>query len=761
MKPAPKPDNEKARLEALLQYNILDTPAEKVFDELTELAADLCNSPIATITLIDENREWYKSKVGINDEQAPRNISFCAHTILQDDLLIVPDTLKDERFIDNPFVLEDPPLRFYAGAPLVTPEGHALGTLCVIDNVPRRLNNRQKNALRILAHCVVTQLESRRKTIEILENRAALLRSHDELEERVQERTSELVKINRQLHEEVARRKQAEQVLLLESEMLSNMKEGIILSRARDGIIIYTNRQVEKIFGYDQGELVGKHVSILNAPTDVAPEKMANEIINILNEMGEWSGEIRNIKKDGTIFWCQASVSTFEYLEYGTVWLAVHEDITDRKQAERDLRFASFAMDHGADCIYWINTDASFFYVNEAACEELGYTRAELLSMHVYDINPQITREIWRERWELIKANKCLHIESQHRSKDGRINDVDLQINFLEFEGKEYACAVVRDISEHKRQQEIILNIAKGLSAKTGKPFFISLVEYIAATLGADVVTVCELEEIETQTIMKTIAVWINNRLGENFIYDVAGTPCERVVKEKQTISYLDNIAQQFPEDTMFQELNIEAYVSVPLFDSSSNLMGSIAVCFKRPLNDSNITESILQIFAVRASAELERQRMEDSLRDSEKQFRSAMEHSAIGMALVAPDGKWLEVNQALCQIVGYNRDELLAIDFQTITHPDDLDADLELVRGVLAGEINTYQMEKRYLHKDSHIAGPLGARLHAASASVTTSAPTAASILTTMFSPLRRELRLRWPPFDCPPHGTALQSGR
>lgn len=388
--------------------------------------------------------------------------------------------------------------------------------------------------------------------------------------------------------------------------------------------------------------------------------------------------------------------------------LHIEERAVEYKQTERDLKFAGFSMDHAADCIYWINPDASFFYVNEAACKELGYTRAELLAMHVYDINPQITRKIWQERWELIKANECLHIESQHRAKDGRIIDIDLQINFLAFEGKEYACAVVRDISERKQQQEIILNIAKGLSAKTGQPFFISLVEYIAVTLGADVVSVCEVEESETQTIMKTIAVWINNRLGENFIYDVNGTPCERVVKEKQTISYLDNIAQQFPADTMFQELNIEAYVSVPLFDSSSTLMGSITACFMRPLNDSDITESVLQIFAVRASAELERQRMEDSLRASEEHFRSAMEHSAIGMALVAPDGRWLEVNQALCQIVGYNRDELLAIDFQTITHPDDLDADLEHVRQVLAGEINTYQMEKRYLHKDSHIVWAL-----------------------------------------------------
>ena len=600
MKSAPKPESEKARLKALFCYNVLDTPAEKVFDDLTELATALCKTPVATITLIDEDREWYKSKVGIDDEQAPRNISFCAHTILQDDLLIIPDTFKDERFSDNPFVLEDPPLRFYAGAPLITPAGHAIGTLCVIDHVPRKLNSIQKNALKILANCVITQLESRRMTEEILEHGKALLGSHEDLEQRIQKRTVELTKANRKLQQEISERKKIEEVLQLESEMLSNMTEGIVLSRACDGIIIHTNPQFERLFGYDSGELIGKHVSILNAPTDVEPEKMASNIINILNEKGEWNGEIKNIHKDGTIFWCRASVSTFEYSGHGTVWLAVHKDISDRKQAENDLRFASFAMDHAADCIYWIKPDANFIYVNNSACEMLGYTREELLTMSVFDIDPLVTRQIWQERLKTIKEKKYLHIESQHCTKEGSLIDVDVQANFLEFDGEEYDCAIVRDISKSKRQQEIILNIAKGVSAKTGQSFFISLVEYISATLDADIVSVCELEKNETQTIMKTKAVWMNNKLGENFIYDVAGTPCERVVQGKQTISYLEHIAQQFPEDTMFREMNIEAYVSVPLFDSSSNLLGSIAVCFKQSLQNSEIIESVLHIFATR-----------------------------------------------------------------------------------------------------------------------------------------------------------------
>ena len=167
MKSSPIPDNELARLKALHRYHILDTEPEENFDELTELAAIICNTPVATITLIDEKREWYKSKVGVTDEEAARDISFCAHTILLDDILIVPDTLEDERFFDNPFVLEDPPLRFYAGVSLQTPGGHHIGTLCVIDHIPRTLDETQQQALKTLANQVVMQLELRKNLTQL------------------------------------------------------------------------------------------------------------------------------------------------------------------------------------------------------------------------------------------------------------------------------------------------------------------------------------------------------------------------------------------------------------------------------------------------------------------------------------------------------------------------------------------------------------------------------------------------------------------
>jgi GAF domain-containing protein len=164
---APIPKNDKKRLAVLWQYDVLDTVPEQVFDDLADLAASICEAPVVLITLVDEKRQWFKSKTGISVKETSRDVSFCGHAIMQHELFIVPDATKDDRFADNPLVTSNPKIRFYAGAPLITPDGYPLGTLCVIDKVPRTLRPDQKRALEILSRHVMTQLELRRHALEL------------------------------------------------------------------------------------------------------------------------------------------------------------------------------------------------------------------------------------------------------------------------------------------------------------------------------------------------------------------------------------------------------------------------------------------------------------------------------------------------------------------------------------------------------------------------------------------------------------------
>ncbi len=212
---APIPRSEEMRLADLHLYDLLDTVEEAAFDELRELAAQICNCPVSLITLVDKDRQWFKSKQGVDVSETRRDVSFCSHAILDDEVMVVEDATKDDRFFDNPFVDGDMHVRFYAGAPIVSPTGQKLGTICVLDQQPRKLTAAQERALELLSNQVTRLLELRLKSKVIEERSAELIRIKNQaVSNLIKEQDEENLSVAKELHENIAQELAASRLYL-------------------------------------------------------------------------------------------------------------------------------------------------------------------------------------------------------------------------------------------------------------------------------------------------------------------------------------------------------------------------------------------------------------------------------------------------------------------------------------------------------------------------------------------------------------------
>lgn len=262
------PDNEKERLRVLENYNILDSFPEEDYDAIAKIASGICDSPIALVSLIDKDRQWFKSNHGLDARETSRDLAFCSHSILKpDELFIINDARKDDRFTDNPLITGSPNMVFYAGAPLNTSEGFPLGTLCVIDNKPRELNQSQKDSLKLLAKQVVSLLELRKKNYELLEANEKTKKLNEQLNDFAYRLTHDLkspinganflVDILKEDHINLFKDTKAEEYVNLISNRM------LYMSALVDEILEYTKVNTEDII-YEEFNLKVLLESILN-----------------------------------------------------------------------------------------------------------------------------------------------------------------------------------------------------------------------------------------------------------------------------------------------------------------------------------------------------------------------------------------------------------------------------------------------------------------------------------------------------------------
>ncbi len=262
------------------------------------------------------------------------------------------------------------------------------------------------------------------------------------------------------LEREAACHLHVEDELRLHGEIMANMAEGVYLVRAEDGIIVYANPKFEAMFGYEPGEMLGRPVSIVNAPTDQSPEETAAKIMAALAAQGSWQGEVHNIRKDGSTFWCRASVNVFDHYRYGQVYISAHTDITAAKQADLALRKNELRhrtiLSRSIDGFFTCDPQGRLLDANDSFCRMLGYSLEELHRLSIPDIEANESPEEVARHIERVIHEGHDRFESRHRHRDGHLIAVELSVNFDPTLGEAFF-AFVRDISERKRTEAALL----------------------------------------------------------------------------------------------------------------------------------------------------------------------------------------------------------------------------------------------------------------------------------------------------------------
>lgn len=337
-----KSQHEEQRVAALCGLDILDTPSEQRFDRFTAIAAAAFSVPIALVSLIDVDRQWFKSRFGLDALETPRSSAFCSHAIETVDTLVVPNALLDARFASNPLVVGEPHIRFYAGSPIYSHSGYPLGTLCIIDTKPRQFDKAQRDLLESLARMV--EAEINKHSINAARERAerSLHELNEALEERIRERTSDLEEKNEALNREIRQRSEVEATLRRSEArirtMIDNSFSAFIATDA-DGLIIEWNPSAERIFGWSGQEVIGRPLSATIVPErhrDVFQGHMSRFGVEGLGELADRTIQLPAMSRSGDEITIEFAINAFT-LDGKSYFGAFLNDVSERLRAKQAL----------------------------------------------------------------------------------------------------------------------------------------------------------------------------------------------------------------------------------------------------------------------------------------------------------------------------------------------------------------------------------------------------------------------------------------
>ncbi len=435
------PDHEAERLAAIHQYQIIDTEPESAFDDLARLAADICGTTIALINLIDGNRQWFKSKLGLDVTEMPRDFGLCPQCIQQGDVLVIPDTLADDRFAKNPVVTAYPHIRFYAGVPLIAPKGQIIGTLCVADTVPHQLSLAQVEALQALSRQIISQLELRRHIADM----ARIATECQQAEAEMRNITAENLKLAR---------------------VVASVSDGVIVTDPNqpDNPIIYANPAFSRITGYLPEEIIGRNCRFLQGVgTD---RKVVARIKRAVALRQEIQTTLLNYRKDGQPFWNEVKISPV-FSEKGDLlyFVGIQTDITARKIAEEQMRntqtFLNSIVENIPHAIFVKDAKKlKYVSINKAGAEMIGFDKEKIIGQSDSDLFPKEIADLLTEKdREGLSNKKVVDIpEEAIPTKNKEIRFLHTKkIPILEKAGKpQYLLGIAEDITDRKSAQEQI-----------------------------------------------------------------------------------------------------------------------------------------------------------------------------------------------------------------------------------------------------------------------------------------------------------------
>ncbi len=622
-----EPQGETSRIAELRRLRILDTPPEPEFDQLVALARQICEVPIALVSLVDRDRQWFKAEDGLGACETPRSQSFCQHALALGGILEVPDSHQDPRFAGNPLVLGPPHIRYYAGAPLRARSGHVLGTLCVIDRIPRELTPAQRTALLVLAAQVVAQIELRSM---LLETREAAL----------------------------------------ERDRFFNLSGDLMFVADYEGRFVRVNPAFERVFGYETGELEGQRVLDLVHPRDRR------------ETLREWTLLSHGEEIHGFENRCRRNSGMYRWLNWNAVPLpelrlvyAAARDVTEMRESDESRRRM---FDESPDLICTAGLDGFLREVNPAFERTLGYPAVDLLARPFTEfVHPDDLEGTGLALQALAGGASIVQYRNRLVRKDGSVRVIEWNAQpshnpeLLHATGRDmtFKQQTEQELTAHTQRQEAIARFGQRVIAgAAAEDLQLEAVSMVRSALGNASCAIFQTLSHGDHLLMTASDGWLPEQVGSLRIaanrQSIQGTVA--LTREHFISHDLKKDLERFPGSFALGETGVRSTICVPL-QARKRSLGALAAFSETAGRFSDQDLFFLQSIAhalssslERALVEEERRTAEEALRESEERYRSVIRTMGSGVVLQDKDGVIRTWNESAERILGLTFEQMM-----------------------------------------------------------------------------------------------------